>query len=66
MNPKLSIQDVSKRFASRQCDVVALENTSFDVAANDFITILGPSGAANLPFSRLLLVSKNRQAARFC
>jgi NitT/TauT family transport system ATP-binding protein len=44
MNPKLSIQDVSKRFASRQCDVVALENTSFDVAANDFITILGPSG----------------------
>lgn len=44
MQPKLSIQDVSKRFVNRQCDVTALENTSFDVAANEFITILGPSG----------------------
>ncbi len=44
MQAKLSIQDVSKRFVTRQCNVTALENTSFDVAANDFITILGPSG----------------------
>lgn len=44
MQPKLSIQDVSKRFVNKQYDVTALENTCFDVAANDFITILGPSG----------------------
>lgn len=41
---QLIVEDVSKVFRSKHNEVTALSNTSFAVAANQFITILGPSG----------------------
>ena len=44
MAAKLIIENVSKMFGHGEREVLALQNTSFSVAPNEFITILGPSG----------------------
>ncbi|MDR3560170.1 MAG: ABC transporter ATP-binding protein [Negativicutes bacterium] len=44
MSVKLLVENVSKVFCDKNREVVALENTNFSVAPNEFITILGPSG----------------------
>jgi len=40
----LRIQDVSKRFVSRDKVVTAVEGVSLDIEAGEFITMVGPSG----------------------
>ena len=44
MPSMLRIQDVSKRFVSRDKVVTAVEGVSLDIEAGEFITMVGPSG----------------------
>lgn len=41
---KVSIQDVVKKFDSRNGEVVALNGIDMDIMENEFITVVGPSG----------------------
>ena len=52
--PLLSVRGVSRTFASRQGETVALSATDLDVAENDFITILGPSGCGKSTLLRIV------------
>ena len=55
MTSILSIQGVSKRFASGRGDgTLALQATDLEVAENDFITILGPSGCGKSTLLRIV------------
>src|ERR1700753_1013586 len=40
----LRMNDVSKRFVSRERVVTAIEGVTLDVAAGEFVTLVGPSG----------------------
>ncbi len=40
----IEVQEVSKRFAARQGEVLALDRISLQVQEGDFLSILGPSG----------------------
>lgn len=54
INIKLSIQNVSKVFGQGANRVTALEKTSFDVEAGEFVTILGPSGCGKSTILRIV------------
>ena len=40
----LAIEHITKRFAARDGDVLAVDDVSFDVAEGEFVSIIGPSG----------------------
>lgn len=42
--PKLVIDGVSRRYASKRADVQALDAVSLDVAEGEFVCLIGPSG----------------------
>ena len=55
MNPLLSIQGVSRTFVSPKGQTTqALLPVDFDVAENDFVTILGPSGCGKSTMLRIV------------
>ncbi len=41
---KLSVGDITKRFRSKQREVLALDRVSLDVAEGEFVCLVGPSG----------------------
>ena len=43
-NAAIAVRDLSKRYASRDGDVVALERISFGVTEGEFVAVVGPSG----------------------
>ena len=53
MSAKLIIDNVSKVFGETE-QVTALQNTSFTVAANEFVTILGPSGCGKSTILKII------------
>ena len=54
MEYKLCIDNVSKVFRERAGTVTALQNTSFNVAESEFVTILGPSGCGKSTILRII------------
>ena len=40
----LEINNLNKSYYSKKCEIKVLDNLSFDVYKNDFISIVGPSG----------------------
>ena len=44
MNTMLSIQKVSLTYHTKQGEIKALGNISFDVCDGEFVAIIGPSG----------------------
>jgi len=52
--PILSVRGVTKRFASRHGETLALQATDLTVQENDFITILGPSGCGKSTLLRIV------------
>ena len=62
--PFLAIRGVSRSFASSTggAPTLALQATDFDVAENDFVTILGPSGCGKSTLLRIV-AGLDRQAA---
>ncbi len=54
MKDKLIIDNVSKIFSDKGQQVTALQNTSFTVSQNEFITILGPSGCGKSTILKII------------
>lgn len=54
MADKLIIDNVSKVFSDKGQQVTALQNTSFTVSQNEFITILGPSGCGKSTILKII------------
>lgn len=54
MADKLIIDNVSKIFSDKGQQVTALQNTSFTVSQNEFITILGPSGCGKSTILKII------------
>ena len=40
----LAVEHITKRFAGREGDLLAVDDVSFDVAPGEFVSIIGPSG----------------------
>lgn len=61
MNDKLlSINHLGKTYFSKDNDVVALDDISFDVHENEFITIVGPSGCGKSTVLSILAELTNK------
>jgi sulfonate transport system ATP-binding protein len=52
--PKLSIQEVSKRFQSRGGEVHALDHVSLEVRDSEFVCLVGPSGCGKSTLLNLI------------
>jgi NitT/TauT family transport system ATP-binding protein len=53
-SPKVAVRDVSVTFESRGQTVVALDRISLEVAAGEFLCIVGPSGSGKSTLLRVL------------
>jgi ABC-type nitrate/sulfonate/bicarbonate transport system ATPase subunit len=51
---KLIIEGVSKIYADKKRQVTALQNTSFTVKPNEFVTLLGPSGCGKSTILKII------------
>lgn len=61
-NKLLSITNLSKTYFGKDSDVVALEDISFDVHENEFITIVGPSGCGKSTILSILAGLTNKSS----
>src|SRR5262249_54464423 len=52
--PKLSIQDVTKRFRGSRGEVHALDHVSLDVEEGEFVCLVGPSGCGKSTLLNLI------------
>jgi len=43
--PLISFRNISRRYGAGEARVVALDGVSFDIAAGEFVAIMGPSGS---------------------
>lgn len=53
--PALEVRHVSKRFRANGLEVKALEDVSFSVAPQEFVTIVGPSGSGKSTLFNLIV-----------
>lgn len=44
MNKILEVKNVSKKYQSKESEILALNNINFDVLEGEFVSIIGPSG----------------------
>ena len=44
MKKILEIKNISKKYQSKESEILALENVNFDVSEGEFLSIIGPSG----------------------
>ncbi len=52
--PKVRLDEVSKRFASKHGEVTALDQVSLEIAPAEFVAIVGPSGCGKSTLLRLV------------
>lgn len=61
-NKLLTISNLGKTYFSKDSDVVALNDISFDVYENEFITIVGPSGCGKSTILSILAGLTNKSS----
>ncbi|MGP4060706.1 ABC transporter ATP-binding protein [Halobacillus litoralis] len=54
MDPKISINDLTKVFYKKESRVTALEGISLDIADGEFVCLVGPSGCGKTTLLRIL------------
>ncbi len=54
MHPQISIQGIDKTFMTRNGEIQALANLSFDVAGGEFVTVVGPSGCGKSTMLKII------------
>lgn len=59
-NKLLSVIDLGKNYYSKNDEVEAIENVSFDVFENEFISIVGPSGCGKSTILSILAGLSNK------
>ena len=62
----IAVRDLSKRYATRDGNVAALEGISFDIREGDFVAVVGPSGCGKTTLLKILagLMPPSRGDAR--
>ena len=50
----IAVRDLSKRYATRDGNVAALEGISFDIREGDFVAVVGPSGCGKTTLLKIL------------
>jgi NitT/TauT family transport system ATP-binding protein len=62
----IAVRDLSKRYATRDGNVAALEGITFDVGEGDFVAVVGPSGCGKTTLLKILagLMPPSRGDAR--
>ena len=50
----ITVRDLSKRYATRDGNVAALEEISFDIREGDFVAVVGPSGCGKTTLLKIL------------
>lgn len=63
-NKLLSVVDLSKTYFGKDSDVLALDEISFDVYENEFITIVGPSGCGKSTILSILAGLTNKSSGK--
>ena len=61
-NKLLSVVNLSKTYFGKDSDILALDNVSFDVCENEFITIVGPSGCGKSTILSILAGLTNKSS----
>jgi NitT/TauT family transport system ATP-binding protein len=51
---EISVRNISKIYASKHADIVALENVTFDANQNEFVAIVGPSGCGKSTLLKII------------
>ena len=44
MNPILEVKNVSKKYQSKENEILAIDNVNFYINEGEFVSIIGPSG----------------------
>lgn len=65
MNSIVEIRNLSKVYAQGDIQVTALDNIDLDIAANDFLTLMGPSGSGKSTLLHII-AGVDRQSNGIC
>lgn len=65
MEPKISIQNLTKVFYKKDNSVTALENISLDIQDGEFICLVGPSGCGKTTLLRILAGLESQSSGNF-
>ena len=55
LNKLLSVKNLKKNFHDKNNEIKALEDITFDIYENEFVTLLGPSGCGKTTILRILI-----------
>ena len=59
MSAAIEIAGIGKRYATRDGEVHALENVSFEIAPSEFVAVLGPSGCGKTTLLKMIAGLEN-------
>ena len=54
MNKLLSIENLKKVYYSKNAEIEAIKNLSFDLSEQEFVSLVGPSGCGKSTFLNIL------------
>jgi len=62
----LEVKNISKKYQSKEGEILALENVSFDVYKGEFISIIGPSGCGKSTLLSIIAGLETKSSGKIC